>query len=219
MVRPLPLRSTAHQRRSNRLAVGFTLLELLIAISVLATVSIIAWRGLDSLVSTRARLEPEGEQVRALLTAFGQLDRDFAQTINPTLFAYTTSPVSVLTIGGQPALSIMRTAPTEAEQPTALQVVGYRVEDGYLVRSASRPMRGRGAIAAEDITSVRLFDRVKAMRIRIWRDGQGWADPLESGTTNPPPIPGQSTSLAPPGIEVTIERNDGKEYRKVLLVG
>jgi hypothetical protein len=126
----------------------------------------------------------------------------------------------VLTIGGQPALSIMRTAPVEPDQPSALQLVGYRVEDGFLVRSASRPMRGRGAIAGEDITNVRLFDRVKSMRIRIWRDGQGWVDPLESGTaTNPPPIPGQTTSLAPPGIEVTIERNDGKEFRKVLLVG
>src|SRR5262249_27202476 len=74
IARPLRFLRTPRARLA-----GFTLLELLIAISVLATVSMIAWRGLDTLVSTRARLEPEGEQVRALLTAFGQLDRDLAQ--------------------------------------------------------------------------------------------------------------------------------------------
>ena len=35
---------------------GFTLLELLVAITVLSIVSMIAWRGLDSLVATRERL-------------------------------------------------------------------------------------------------------------------------------------------------------------------
>lgn len=198
---------------------GFTLLELLIAISVLATVSIIAWRGLDTLVSTRARLEPEGEQVRALLTAFGQLDRDLAQTINPTLFAFTTAPVTITAIGGQPALSIMRLAPIDADGPSALQLIGYRVEDGFLVRSSSRPMRGRGAVAAEEITNVRLLERVKSMRLRVWRDGPGWIDPLSSETTQAPVIPGQTAPLTPPGVELTIERNDGKLFRKVFLVG
>ena len=44
---------------------GFTLLELLVAITVLSIVSVIAWRGLDSLVMTRERLEPEADDVRA----------------------------------------------------------------------------------------------------------------------------------------------------------
>ncbi|HXF47037.1 MAG TPA: prepilin-type N-terminal cleavage/methylation domain-containing protein, partial [Burkholderiaceae bacterium] len=74
-------------RGQHRPAAGFTLLELLVAISVLAVVSLIAWRGLDTLVATRARLAPEAEDVRALLTAFGQLERDVARTINPQLFA------------------------------------------------------------------------------------------------------------------------------------
>jgi hypothetical protein len=32
------------------------------------------------------------------------------------------------------------------------------------------------------------------------------------------PVPGTTTAI-PPGIEVTIERSDGQQYRRVLLVG
>jgi general secretion pathway protein J len=220
MIRALFLRSR------SRSQAGFTLLELLVAIAILATVSIIAWRGLDTLVTTRARLEPEGDRVRALLTVFGQLDRDLSQTINPTFFFAPTTPpvtpVTIVTIGGQPALSIMRLAPGEADAPSALQVIGYRIEDGFLVRSSSLPMRGRGAVAAEEITNVRLLGGIKSLRVRVWSDQQGnWVDPLATQTpVAVPTVPGQvAPSLIPPGIEISVERNDGTVFRKVLLVG
>jgi general secretion pathway protein J len=199
---------------------GFTLLELLVAISVLAVVSLIAWRGLDTLVATRARLAPEGEDVRALLTAFGQLERDVARTINPQLFAADAPSIVVAAVGGAPALSITRTAPEPLDGATAIQVIGYRVEDGVLVRSASAPLRGRGALAAEELTHVRLLDGVKALRVRLWRDGQGWYDPLDPNAAPPPgAVPGAAPQLVPPGIEVSVERTDGKRFRRVLLVG
>lgn len=197
---------------------GFTLLELLVAISVLAVVSLIAWRGLDTLVATRARLAPEAEDVRALLTAFGQLERDLARTINPQLFAADGPPIVVTTIGGAPALSITRTAPEPVDGATAIQVIGYRVEAGVLVRSASVPLRRRGALAAEELTHVRLLAGVKSMRVRLWRDGQGWYDPLDPNAGSPPPPAGSARSV-PPGLELSLERADGKVFRRVLLVG
>lgn len=210
---------------------GFTLLELLVAITILATVSLIAWRGLDTLVRTRARLAPEGDEVRALLIAFGQLDRDLAGTVSPRFFASDSSPIVVTTVAGQPALTITRIAAAASDGPTALQVIGYRVEEGVLVRSASRPMRGRGAIAASEVTNVRILEGVKSMRVRLWRDGQGWIDALAPGAMLPVPpaaaaAPGNPAAAAqanalvvPPGVEVTLERNDGKLYRRVLLAG
>jgi len=64
---------------------GFTLVELLVAIWIMSVVAVIAWRGLSALVATRDRLGPEADEVRAMLTGFGQMERDLAHAANPTL--------------------------------------------------------------------------------------------------------------------------------------
>ncbi|HEY4039755.1 MAG TPA: prepilin-type N-terminal cleavage/methylation domain-containing protein, partial [Burkholderiaceae bacterium] len=62
--RPVPTTSPAARDGGS----GFTLVELLVAISIMSIVAIIAWRGLSALVATRDRLGPEADDVRALLT-------------------------------------------------------------------------------------------------------------------------------------------------------
>ncbi|GIL04014.1 prepilin-type N-terminal cleavage/methylation domain-containing protein [Betaproteobacteria bacterium PRO7] len=193
---------------------GFTLLELLIAISVLSLVSIIAWRGLDTLVTTRERLAPEGDDVRALLTAFGQLERDLAHVANPTLFALASNPVQVrLATSGQ-VLEIVRIAPPDESGALAVQQVFYRVDDGALLRQATPATRALRPVEAAEFSNVRLLGNVRAMRVRLWQPGPGWVAPGQAG----PQPPGQA-AVPPQGIEVNVERTDGKTYRRVLLVG
>ncbi len=199
---------------------GFTLLELLVAISVLAIVSVIAWRGLDTLVVTRERLEPAGDETRALLTAFGQLERDLAQVVNPTLFATGINPIQVVRVGNEPALAIMRIAPEAPDGVTAMQTIGYRVADGVLLRSAGPPQRSHAAVSAERLSHARLLADVRSIKLRVWREGQGWIDPLNSEGIAPPPAAAAGAPIiVPPGVELTVERTDGKIFRRVLLVG
>lgn len=195
---------------------GFTLLELLIAISVLSIVSVIAWRGLDSLVTARARLNPEVDDVRALLTAFGQLERDLTHVASPTLFALRTNPVTIELANDGPVLQVVRVSPAADEAATSLQQVYYRVVDGVLVRRTTPPQRTIGPIDTEAMSTARILDSVRAMRIRVWQPGLGWVPP---GTQRMGGTPQDQVLQPPPGIEVTVERNDGKSYRRVLLVG
>jgi general secretion pathway protein J len=201
---------------------GFTLLELLVAISVLSVVSIIAWRGLDSLVATRERLEPEVDQTRAMLVAFGQLERDLSQVANPVFLGFGLSPLNVRPDNGAMMIEIVRIAVPAPERPTEVQTVYYRIVDGALVRQSTPPLpHFRIATQSEDFENARLIDQVRSMDVRVWQTGVGWTPPGESPDQPPaagaPPAAAGATRPVP-GIEVTLTRTDGRVYRRVFLV-
>jgi len=194
---------------------GFTLLELLVAITVLSIVSLIAWRGLDALILARARLDPESEEVRALLTVFGQAERDLAQVAVPTLFALPTPAVRVVQEAQGVRLEVVRIAPADESEASALQTVSYRVQEGALWRETTPPTRLFRTFTPEEHVSIKLLDNVRALRVRVWGHTGGWVEGLSA--TNAPPQPG--APAVPPGVELTIERTDGTVYRRVALVG
>ena len=211
---------------------GFTLLELLVAITVLSIVSMIAWRGLDSLVATRERLEPEVDDVRSLLTAFGQMERDLTQVTNPAFLGLTTSPLNIGVADGGQVIELARVASPVADRATEVQTVFYRVVDGTLVRQATPPLPAFDRANAENFETARLMGQVQSIAVRVWQVPTGWVSPFNpdaSGTqstgtqpTGTQPTGTQPTSriqAVPPGIEVTVLRTDGKQFRRVFLVG
>ena len=195
---------------------GFTLLELLVAITVLSIVSVIAWRGLDSLVMTRERLEPEADDVRALLTTFGQMERDLAQVTNPRFVGLNTAPINVSIADGAIVLQLARIAPPAPDRATEVQTVYYRVVDGTLMRQATAALPGFEPTSTERLESARLLDKVRLMQVRTWSPGVGWIDPNVPQDTSGGAPAAQGVA---PGIEVTIERDNGRVFRRVLLVG
>jgi general secretion pathway protein J len=211
-------------RRAN--AAGFTLLELLVAISVLALVSIIAWRGLESLVATRERLEPAADDVRALLVTFGQMERDLAQVVDPR-FVPLDGNVIDSRGGTEPGFELMRRAPAVEGEATRVERVSYRLIQGQLVRQSTAPTRELGQDNAAGVSTAVLLGGVRSLRLRYWQPGAGWIEPAAftpaAGTpagTNPDGTPIASASAGrPAGVEVTIERDDGTPFRRVLLVG
>lgn len=58
---------------------GFTLLEVLVALAVFAVIGAIAWRGLDVLTATRARLDQEMHAWRELELVFERMGLDLTQ--------------------------------------------------------------------------------------------------------------------------------------------
>jgi general secretion pathway protein J len=179
---------------------GFTLLELLVAITVLSIVSMIAWRGLDSLVATRERLEPEVDDVRSLLTAFGQMERDLTQVANPAFLGLITSPLNIGVADGGQVIELARVASPVADRATEVQTVFYRVVDGTLVRQATPPLPAFDRASAENFETARLMGQVQSIAVRVWQVPTGWVSPFNpdaSSTAHGWPTGTQPTARSP----------------------
>ena len=60
-------------------AKGFTLIEVLVAISVMALMALMAWRGLDGMLRTQTGLQQRADQIRTLQAGLAQWQTDLQQ--------------------------------------------------------------------------------------------------------------------------------------------
>jgi general secretion pathway protein J len=156
---------------------GLTLVELLVAISVLAVVAVLGWRGLDSIVRARVALTEDLEHTRGMQLAFAQLQSDCANIVNPSPLTNNRGPIQAQA----EELTLIRTVFAD-NQPSRLQVVSYRVRDGRLTRQQSLPTRDlreldtmwqamlNGTYVSD---AIELQSGVASMRMRLWGNN-GW---------------------------------------------
>lgn len=200
---------------------GFTLVELLVAISILAIVAVLGWRGLDSIVRARMALNSDLEQTRGMQLTFAQLQSDCDH------IAVTNN------IGGRPAvtaeqgrLTLVRTVYAE-NQPSSLQVVAYRIRDGVMERRESAVTRDlnaldglwRAALSDTDgAQPVILQSNVAGMSMRIWRnDAMGWRTPESDVVAVVSQVAG---ALAPRGLEISLQaRGSQASMMKIFMLG
>jgi general secretion pathway protein J len=65
--------------RTKRSVQGFTLIEVLVAISVMALMSLMVWRGLDGMLRTQSSLQTRADEVRTLQAGLAQWQTDLDQ--------------------------------------------------------------------------------------------------------------------------------------------
>ncbi len=200
---------------------GLTLIELLVAISVLAFIAVLGWRGLDSIARARIALTADLEQTRGMQLAFAQLQSDCAHLASTAVLP-DRMPLAV----GQGRLTLVRTVFAD-NQPSRLQVITYRVKDGLLTRResvATRDLTELDALllaAANDTETnqaVVLQSGVAALTMRLWANG-GW----HAGVDTPPPVApaGMNASLlVPTGLEVALQlQGSESSLLKIFLFG
>jgi general secretion pathway protein J len=190
---------------STRRSAGFTLVEILVAISLLAVLGVMAWRGLDHVVAQRAHVDADTTDTDRVLRTLAQMERDLAQRVPDALFAGLQGSAASLPLAlqlsrddGRDKIAVLRTLPGTQGARTVL----YAVEDAQLVRHLA------DETGKHDADRVSMLDAVHSLEIRLLVQGQ-WItlEQMDAAASN------RATA-----IRLTIERNDGARYVQVLQI-
>lgn len=194
---------------------GFTLIEVLIAITIFAIMAAVAYRGLTAILETRQRVDAENEKWRNIGLLFTRLERDLAVAVprpirdaaKPYADAMAGETVVVGEYGTQLAFTRMG-SPDDAGVMGAPQRVGYRLKNNNVevliwsvLDQAPRTIPEANVIAT-DITD---------MTFRYMDNNQQWQ-------TRWPPAGNYPTGshLLPNAVEVSLTLTSGEVITRLI---
>lgn len=201
----------------KRTAAGFTLIEVMIAIAVMAMISVICWRTLDSVTRSEQRLRDSDADTAAALRLLQQFQRDVAQraddalmngAVRPSDEAQRLLPPSMLSErhpDGSFALEITRSVGSQGDQ---WQRVRWWRQGDTLWRASGAPASRYPLPAPDTAHGFRVAMQVQRFEVRAWQPGSGWVN-----------LPGTGEVLPATGLELSVALRDGRgeqHYRRVL---
>lgn len=186
---------------------GFTLVEVLVALVVMATMAAMAWRGIDALVKSREIAQVRLAQTARLQTVLAQWEVD--------LRALQNSHGNVAPIafdGGNLVLT--------RQAPQGLQVVVWSLREGSLWRWESPSLRTQQELedqrqrGLQQLTqrnrALRAFDGVTGWQFHCYW-GNAWSNCQSTGTgpdaTGPASLRG--ASQPPSGLRIAMQFAEG----------
>jgi general secretion pathway protein J len=191
---------------SRRPSRGFTLVEVLVALVVMATMAGMAWRGIDALVRSREIAQVRLAQTARLQTVLAQWEVDLRAVQD------SHSIVAPLSFDGG-NLVLTRQA------PAGLQVVVWSLREGSLWRWESPALRtvqdledqrqrGLQQLAQRN-PALRAFDGVAAWQFYcFW--GNAWSNCQSTGSAaNAGPVNPRSATQPPSGLRIALQFAEG----------
>lgn len=196
---------------SNNNFKGFTLIEIVVALTVFAIVGVMASSGLNAILKWQADLNQTSEQIKSIQLTLKFLEKDINRAI--------TRPIRDQYGDTQPAFSsdgesIMSLTHSGWRNPAGLlrshmQRVAYEFSDNKLIRYSWN--RLDGAIS-EDGREAVLLDEVEDMNIEFLNLGNTWVDRW-------PPINANSTSAGlPRAVSISFDAKPLGTIKRIITV-
>jgi general secretion pathway protein J len=191
---------------------GFTLVEVLVALTIFALMSTLAYRGLTSVLETRKHLAEDNRRWRDLALTLAQLEQDLGQAVNrpvrdsggllqPALVGNPQPLASEATL----SLSRMGLA-WQTGVAADVQRHGYRLNNGTLEQLAW-PVLDQAPLSAPAVYP--LLQRVSRFELRYLDAAGNWQPRW--------PLPGVAAVL-PAALEVVVELDGGTTVTRVFVL-
>ena len=207
-----PARAAASRAR------GFTLVEALVAVTILAIVALIAWRATAAMTDSEARLAGESARWRQLDALMTRMEADMRAAIPRTVrHGSAREPAWVAATNdaaGNTSLVFSRAGPDALDAPgSGGQRVGYRLRDGR-IEVLYWPRLDN--VTTKDPAAYVLADGVASFRVLQLAPNGQWSDrwPLPDMQRLAPEL---QTSL-PRGVRVDVTLADGSVVERWLAL-
>jgi general secretion pathway protein J len=195
--------------KTRRGAGGFTLVEVLVAMTIMAVMAGMAWLGVDGIVRTRDASQGRLEMTSRLNTVMAQWEQDLASLQDSRIL-----PSSILFDGA--TLRLTR------RTPEGLQLVAWSLRQGQWTRWTGPVETGATALQDDwlrsqqllgnEVNQIRMMSGVSQWQLYFYR-GNAWTNAQSTGDTDPVTPGGAANAanaaLAPTGVRLVLTFAEG----------
>lgn len=198
---------------------GFTLLEVLVAITITAVIGIGVWQVLSGVILSRDRVDELAEQFDGLQRAMLLLERDITQIVNrPARDLYGDFKPALTSREDEFALMLTRQGwrnPLGIRR-SSLQRVGWEYT-GTELRRRYWPTLDQGQ--EDNSRDLLLLEGVTAFDIRFLNEENTWEPEWPSGEAMAALSPGSRPNISfPLGMEITLEHERFGELVRTFVL-
>jgi len=195
-------------------AQGFTLLEILVAVSIFVVMSVFALSGIRSILDAKDITDRESETLTELQGSLQMLEQDISYTIDRSVrdeYGATQPPLSAGNTGIS-GLNLTRTGirNPQLKNRSSMVRVRYHLEDEKLMRTRYLALDNADPNAYFDQVLLKDIDQID---FRFLNANNEWTDfwpPLNSSP--------DQTSHLPLGVEVTLHHKQWGEIRRLIML-
>jgi general secretion pathway protein J len=207
---------------TGRPASGFTLVEVLVALFIMALLAAMSWRGLDAVLNARDRTRDAVDRTMRLNTVVAQWERDLA-----TVEGNVGVDDAFRCDGSKTARFVRRDG-------DAVRIVVWALHGTTLQRWQSAPATRVGELQESWLRSqqlqgsepdqLKLLEGVTGWRMTVYRQGNETNCQSSGDVDNQPPSPDPPASSpspvrerAPDGVRMTLDVN-GKSLTRLVAI-
>ena len=195
---------------------GFTLLEILVAMTIFSIVSYMSYSGLDAVIRQHEIASESAARLRNLQYAMRRLVQDFSQIQPRGIREETGEGIRVALLADTRTAEPMELTRAGWHNPLAhprssLQRVAYWIEDDVLIR-AQWPVLDR--MLGEEPVELELLEGVEEFRLQFLGANNEWVEqwpPPDNQNSEP-----NTQTPMPQAVEIVLQLDDWGEIRRIV---